>query len=192
MRLSDKIIRTITDLRQNSPRVNLADTGIMLHNLVWLYQVITASENLMVVAEQESNGRLAKYLRDHLEEERDHAKWLADDLQTVGVDVSRLLPDRSAMGLAGSQYYLIYHVSPVCLLGYMAVLEGFPFPLDVLEKLEACHGKDMLRCLRYHAENDLEHRKELFRVIDEINDPRIFENAIRTQYLMDEAFRAYQ
>jgi len=190
VRTSQRILRDVGLLRQKSPGVNLGDLPTFVHNLIWMYQFMVASENLMVVAEKLATGRLKRYLRTHLEEERDHANWLADDLATVGVDVTRLPLDRSAVELAGTQYYLIHHVSPVCLLGYMATLEGLPFPVKLCDDLEAIHGKDLVRCLRYHAENDLEHRKELFEVIDEINDPLIYENAIRTQYLMDERFRA--
>lgn len=188
--LSEKIIQTIAQLRASSPRIDLTSRGNLIHNLLWMYQVIVASEPLMEEARSLSSPTLASYLRRHLDEERDHAKWLADDLLSVGVDVRTTPLNRNAVELAGTQYYLIKHVSPVCLLGYMAVLEGFPFPVSACDELEELHGKDVIRCLRYHAENDIEHRKELFKVIDKINSPLIFENAVRTQYLIDEAFRA--
>lgn len=162
----------------------------MARNLCWLYQVMTGSENLMRVALDDACPTLRTYLEHHKGEEEDHAKWLADDLAEWGIDASEVPLMRSAAELVGIQYYLIFHRSPNALLGYMAVLEGFPFPLQVLEQLENIHGKEVLRCLRYHAENDIEHRKELFRVIDKINDPVIFENAMRTQFLINEAFHA--
>jgi hypothetical protein len=191
VRLSKKIINEVEMLRDCAPQIDLGKPEMLVKNLVWLYQVIVASENLMKVAYDEGNSQLRQYLGSHMHEERDHAKWLADDLSVWGIDAEAVPLERSAVELAGLQYYLIYHKNPNAILGYMAVLEGFPFPLDVLELLENIHGSDVLRCLRYHAENDIEHRKELFRVIDQINDPVIFENAIRTQYLMNEVFRAH-
>lgn len=177
-------------MRENSPRLDLTNPSVLIHNLLWMYQVISASERLMIVAAQLATGKLGAYLREHLEEERDHAAWLAADLKTVGVDVAREPLNRHAVELAGTQYYLIHHVSPVCLLGYMAVLEGFPFPVSACDELEKLYGKGLIRCLRYHAENDIEHRKELFDIIDRVDDPLVYENAIRTSYLIDEAFRA--
>lgn len=192
--MSERIIADVQALRKEAPVINLADRTKLILNLVWLHQIVVASENLMALAAAEAHSAakvFRTYMTTHLEEERHHAEWLADDLRTVGVNVKRLPLNRSAVELAGSQYYLIHHVSPAAILGYMAVLEGFTFPLDMLEQLEAIHGKELLRCLRYHAENDLEHRKELFKVIDELDDPIVYDNAIRTQLLMNEAFRAY-
>lgn len=194
MRMSERIIADVGELRKEDSVIDLADRTTLILNLVWLHQVVVASENLMALAAAEAHSAakvFRAYMTAHLEEERHHAEWLADDLRTVGVDVRKLPLNRSAVELAGSQYYLIHHVSPAAILGYMAVLEGFTFPLDMLEQLEAIHGKELLRCLRYHAENDIEHRKELFKVIDQLDDPIIHANAIRTQLLMNEAFRAY-
>lgn len=190
MRASERIIQDVRELQRQSPLLDLTNPQVFIKNLVWLYQIMSASENLMVVAAKESSGRLKRYLHEHLSEEADHAKWLAEDLATVGVSAPAQPLMRSAVELAGTQYYLIHHVSPACLLGYMAVLEGFPFPVSVCDELEQLYGKSLLRCLRYHAENDLEHRKELFRVIDEVDNPLVYQNAIRTQYLINEAFRA--
>lgn len=190
MSLSEKIIHSISLAKEQSPILNLGDRRTMARNLCWLYQVMTGSENLMRVALDDASPTLRTYLEHHRGEEKDHAKWLADDLAEWGIDASEVPLMRSAAELVGIQYYLIFHRSPNALLGYMAVLEGFPFPLPALEQLENIHGKEVLRCLRYHAENDIEHRKELFRVIDKINDPIIFDNAMRTQFLIDEAFRA--
>ena len=194
MSMSERIVEDVEDLRRQSPLLDLSNKAVLIHNLIWIYQVIVASENLMAVALEEAPAAakvFRNYMTSHLEEERHHANWLNADLVTAGIDVTVLPLHRSAVELAGSQYYLIHHISPAALLGYMAVLEGFPFPLDTLEQLEAIHGVEPLRCLRYHAENDIEHRKELFKVIDQIDDPIIHSNALRTQQLLNEAFRAY-
>lgn len=190
--MSDRIIADVGELRKEAPILDFTSRMLLVHNLVWMHQVIVASENLMEVARDKSKSPiLRQYLTSHLVEETDHALWLAEDLKHFEIDVSRLPLYRSAVEFVGSQYYFIHHVSPSALLGYMAVLEGFPFPLNALKSLEELHGKDGLRCLRYHAEHDLEHRKELFKVIDQLDDPVIYQNAIRTQLLLNEAFRAY-
>ena len=189
MKLSEQIIQTVSAMKELAPKHDLSNPQIMIANLVWLYQIMVASENLMEVAFMESkNTTLTDYLAHHRGEERDHAKWLREDLATVGIDPEKADIIRSAVEVVGTQYYLIFHRSPNALLGYMAVLEGFPFPVPILEQLEAVHGKQLLRCLRYHAEHDQEHRVELFRTIDKVNDPIIYQNAVRTQYLLAQAF----
>ena len=62
-------------------------------------------------------------------------------------------------------------VHPAALLGYMAVVEGDPVPLEVVDLLERAHGKDLLRFVRFHALKDLEQRIELFEVIDDAPKP---------------------
>lgn len=183
---SNTVIEEVKKISAKGKRLNLSDKSVLITNLVFLYQVIKASERLLIEAAQESTGRLNEYYVSHLEEEREHEKWLADDLKAEGIDVDKFPIMRLASEMAGSQYYLIKHDDPACLLGYMAVLEGFPFPLDQLESLERLHGKSLCKTLRFHAENDLEHRKELFRVIDEIASPAILNSAIQTALYINE------
>jgi len=154
--------------------------------MTFVHQVITASEELMQEALKVADRPLRNYLMAHAEEERGHADWLAADLLTAGVDVAKVPIFRKAAAMAGSQYYLIKHQSPYALLGYMAVLEGFPVMLEAVDALEAAHGKDLFRTLRYHAEHDLEHRKELFAFIDENPRPEIMQSAIETAKYMNE------
>jgi PII-like signaling protein len=76
----------------------------------------------------------------------------------------------------------------------MTVLEGEPIPLEVVEKLEALHGTQMLRCIRYHAEHDLEHRKELFALIDKVPSELqsvVMESAVHTVLLMNSAQKTW-
>lgn len=147
---------------------------------------MTASERLLKEAAEEATGRLKEYYVSHLEEEREHELWLADDLKSIGVNVKEIPPIRLATEMAGSQYYLIKHGNPASLLGYMAVLEGFPMPMEIVEALEKLHGKKLLRTARFHAEHDQEHKIELFEVIDEIADTDILRNAIQTQLYIND------
>ena len=187
--MSERIIKAVTALREQGPKLNLGDPRIMRTNLLFMYQLIVASEKLLEVAAKEAvPNYLRNYYRNHVEEERGHAQWLCDDLASADVVADSELHFRAAMELAGMQYYLIHHVNPAALLGYMAVLEGFPFDLEQLKVLETIHGERLLRCLRYHAENDRNHKVELFKVIDQLDDEDIYQNAVRTQLLLNEAF----
>ncbi len=133
----------------------------MLDVLAFWYQVIIASEKLLeeaifLLGDEGFEGELKAFYRKHLEEERNHAKWLKEDLgdHPIGLNMT-------AAALAGTQYYLIRHVHPVCLMGYMQVLEGKPIEQSFIDELEAMHGKKAARTVSIHAENDPDHIKEL-------------------------------
>lgn len=183
---SQAVIEAVKAVTQSAAPVNFLDKSVILSNLAFMHQVITASEALMQEALKVADGPLHAYLTAHAEEEQDHAQWLAADLLTSGVDVDKLPKFRRAVAMAGSQYYLIKHQSPYALLGYMAVLEGFPVALEAVDALEAAHGKDLFRTLRYHAEHDLEHRKDLFAFIDKNPRPEIMQSAVETAKYMNE------
>lgn len=183
---SNTVIQALKDFRADSPVLDYTNINNVVANLVFIHQVITASEGLLEAAVEASEGELQEYFISHLEEERGHEKWLAADLMTQGVDVKTVPLSRKAVEMAGSQYYLIKHVNPSCLLGYMAVLEGFPVEIQAVEILESLHGKDLFKTLRYHCEHDLEHRKELFAMIDKFPSDDILRNAVQTAIYMNE------
>lgn len=178
--LSENVIAEVSAIRARGAMLDMADKRVVIANLVFVHQLITASESLLVEAAKRATGDLKRYYREHWTEERGHEAWLAKDLKTAGVDVKTIWPLRRAVEMAGAQYYLVRHVSPACLLGYMAVLEGSPMPLANIGLLEEIHGKPLLRTLRYHAEHDIEHRKEVFRMIDANPHPLTLDNAVHT------------
>lgn len=141
--------------------MNLFDPTEFRRNLALVHQFIVASEPLMELAYAESKDEdYRAYLVEHLKEERNHAKWLLEDLDGFTMPLQRL-----AVEMAGSQYYLIKHVDPLCLLGYMKALEK-PISLELVEALEQVHGKSLCRTLRIHADEDPKHHAELLRQID--------------------------
>jgi hypothetical protein len=174
---SDVLIRHIRDVKRASIAIDAGRLAVVIANLTFLHDSVVATEQLLKEAAESTDllprspfhDRLSKYYRSHLDEERDHVKWLRDDLNSAGVSVGEA--DRLAMAMVGTQYYLLKHAHPVALLGYMAVVEGDPVPVDVVELLERAHGKDLLRFVRIHALTDLEHRKELFEIINQSPEP---------------------
>lgn len=183
---SQDVIAKIEAVRASSRTVDFRKINVILANLTFMHQVMKASIPLMQEAAALADKPLRNYLLSHIEEEHGHVEWLGEDLKAYGVNVDEIAPIRRAVAMAGSQYYLIKHVSPYCLLGYMAVLEGFPVSLDVVDVVEGLHGKQLFRTLRYHCEHDLEHRKELFRFIDANPQPEIMGSAIQTAIYMNE------
>ena len=116
---------------------------------------------------------LAEYLAKHIPEEKNHDEWLLDDLVALGVERRAVLdrvPPATVAALTGSQYYWIFHYHPVALLGYIAVLEGYPPTVDHLEEAVARTGlpRDGFRTFFKHAHLDLYHRQDLFDTLDEL------------------------
>ena len=166
------MLSRIQDAKRASRKLDASSTDLVVKNLVFVHDAVVATEQLLAEASDVAaalggsafDDRLADYFLRHLEEERDHVAWLRRDLESFGVRLG--LPDRIAMAMVGTQYYLIKHVHPASLLGYMMVVEGDPTPLAAVDLLEKLHGRNLLRFLRVHATNDLDHRRELFELVD--------------------------
>lgn len=160
-----------TSLREIASIISRAkipgDDHIFL-KLSFNYHLMVASEKLLQVARTESNAHCLLHLKDYfsyrLEEEKGHAAWMKEDL---GEYLMQETQGYASM-LAGSVYYLIYHVHPASLLGYMLMMEGFPMPMERIQMLEERYGASLLRTARYHADHDIEHGAKLCRFIDDL------------------------
>lgn len=152
--------------------VNVNRIDCIIRNLKFVYHSIVASENLLSCAIRQLElyepstyrDEVLLYFVEHLDEEKGHADWLAEDLTTHGISITEL--ENDAMTMVGGQYYMLYHKHPYCLLGYIAVLEGTPTPISEIEKLEQIYGKKLFRTARFHSIKDQEHKIELFKIID--------------------------
>ena len=116
---------------------------------------------------------LADYLTVHIPEERDHDRWLLEDLAALGGSPSTVaarVPPPAVAALAGSQYYWVLHHHPVALLGYIAILEGFPLPARELERAIARTAlpRAAFRTLLEHSDLDRAHRDGLFAMLDRL------------------------
>jgi Iron-containing redox enzyme len=150
--------------------------------LFTLHCIIRASVPLMEAARERAqalaqsdpvSGVLAPYLEEHIPEERDHDEWLLEDLEVLGKNRSSVLarpPSPTTAAVVGAQYYWIRHYHPVALLGYIALLEGYPPSTKLLNELieRTGHGRAAFRTLLAHAELDPGHRDELDSVLDRL------------------------
>jgi len=114
---------------------------------------------------------VARYLARHRREEAGHDVWLREDLAALGQDPDPLLaamPATAVADLVGAQYYWVRHHHPVCLLGHIAVLEGYPPPPGLADALRDRTGfpDGAFRTLRRHAVLDVGHRDALLRTVD--------------------------
>lgn len=176
--MKDDLMHALREVRATYPHIDLADRNTFIANLIFVYQVIVATEALLSEA-----APSREFYRAHLTEEKDHAAWLAEDLESAGVNVRAQPVFPEAIAMVGSQYYLIRHVDPVALLGYMAVLECFPGSMAHVEVLERIHGAPLCRTLRHHAEHDIEHGAQVLDEIDELSAREyrlVKQNAIQT------------
>jgi hypothetical protein len=116
---------------------------------------------------------LVDYLREHAEEERGHDEWLLQDLQSVGVASAELLsraPSGAVAALVGAQYYWVLHYHPVCVLGYLMVIEGNPPDRRRLHDLRSRSGlpASAFRTMLEHADLDINHAAELADLLDQL------------------------
>lgn len=150
--------------------------------LIILHQIMRASVPLMECAvrrceELRATDKLAACLGDyyakHASEELHHDRWALADLVEAGCaaeDVLALTPSAEIASLTGAQYYWVLHHHPVMLLGYLAVLEGYPPLEDQVSKLQDASGLNAaaFRTLRLHSELDPTHRAEFDDLLDTI------------------------
>lgn len=173
-------------------KVDLNDRLAFLRNLVFVAFVIKASEDILRVAIDNSEGSLREYFCNHLAEETGHFEWLKRDLQFAGVNLDECSIPAEAVAMAGSQYYLAKHVHPAAVLGYIAALECFAMPLETVNALEGIHGKELCATLRFHAEHDVGHGADVLKVIDSIDakyQQMIADNAVQTLLYIQHAIK---
>lgn len=195
MKHSEQLLHVMRDVMAQWPVVDLKNRHIFVNNLIFMHRIILASEALLEEAIEHSSGALRDYLTSHLEEERRHDEWLAEDLASAGIEVSACQFQSEAVVAAGTQYYLIRHVDPHSLLGYMAVLECFPMPLERLIELEEVHGKTLCRTLRHHAVHDVSHSVDLLMQVDSLNDQQfalVLQNAVQTAIYIGSAISKFE
>jgi hypothetical protein len=70
----------------------------------------------------------------------------------------------------GAQYYWVLHYHPVALLGWIALLEGYPPTTDTIDQLmvRTGYGPEAFRTIAMHAELDVRHGAELFERLDRL------------------------
>lgn len=164
----------------NSPPFRPRSLERYIRYLHLMHDVIRASIPLMELAltrcddQTEQGARLADYYRHHIIEESGHVELVLEDLDELGVSNAQALarvPDLTIVAMAGSQYYLLIHVSPLPLLGYIAFLEGRPPTSETLEAVKAIlpEGSGAYRALAVHAEADPHHSREMDELLDGLN-----------------------
>ena len=114
---------------------------------------------------------IVDWLADHCVEEMHHDEWLLEDYRAIGSDPDELVTAAGSPTIAamvGSVYYWTLHAHPVAVVGWCAVIEGNPPTAAFIDTLQARTGypSAAFNTLRHHSTLDLDHRAELFALID--------------------------
>ncbi|HEX6490017.1 MAG TPA: hypothetical protein VF002_01435 [Gaiellaceae bacterium] len=164
--------RLVTDPRLHElwPRYLIAQHGI-IRATVPLTEL--AARRARELTKDPVAGELARYLESHADEERHHDDSLLNDLELLGVERTTLvaqMPSPAVASLVGSQYYWVLHHHPLAVLGYIAVVEGYPPDPGLIAELSARSGyaRDTFNTIAEHAALDPGHRDRLDRAIDSL------------------------
>lgn len=150
--------------------------------LAVLYGAVRASVPLLETARDRARdlspadplaAGLVDYLSRHAEAERGHDEWLLRDLESVGVASTELLsrpPSGAVAALIGAQYYWVLHYHPVCIFGYLMVIEGNPPNRRALQDFRSRSGlpASAFRTMLEHADLDIDHAAELADLLDRL------------------------
>ena len=177
--------------------------------LILLYGMIRSSVPLMEAAYNNCLSadiaipyrlEYANYLQKHIEEERSHGEWLLDDLQSIGYSrgyIREKIPSSYVVEVVGSQYYLINHVHPFALLGYIAVLEGYPANEKQIMTLQqkSDYPETAFRTLFKHSQIDPFHGDDLTKLTNSMDIDKglvhmVSQNAVYTLCKCALAFRS--
>jgi Iron-containing redox enzyme len=160
------------------------DPQAMYQSLLELmYSEVRATVPLLVAAEGRAAELAAEgdavgqammaWVRQHVVEEADHAAWILDDYARTGADPDPLaasLGSPTIAALVGSVYYWTLHAHPVAILGYCAVLEGYPPSRTFVEHMIDATGypAEAFYTLRHHSIIDVQHGGEIFDQVDQL------------------------
>jgi hypothetical protein len=155
--------------------------GIYPEFLVMTHGMVRASVPLMETALATARALpddpvavlLTDYFEHHIPEERGHDEWLLEDMESIGVPregALHRLPSPTIAALVGAQYYWVQHVHPVGLLGYMALLEGYPPLRQDVDRMQANTGyqPEAFRTLVLHTDLDDSHGDDLDDLLDSL------------------------
>jgi len=178
IRLVDPRLQEQLSLFWGHPRF----TDVFEQHLYRLYHAVHASVPMMQCALERSRqlasecrvaAELVPYFSEHIEEEKQHDVWLLEDMEVLGLPndpTAEQIPPTVVATLIGTQYYYINHCHPITMIGYLAVVEGNPPRAEMLDQIVATTSipKDGLRSFYKHAEMDIHHSEEVWRLLDDL------------------------
>jgi pyrroloquinoline quinone (PQQ) biosynthesis protein C len=159
------------------------DLGRMLPDFLFtVYCICRSTVPLLQTAAECARARprsdrlaapLARYYASHAAEELHHDEWMLEDMVAFGMNRAEILarmPTPAIASLIGSQYYWMFRAHPAALLGYLAVLEGYPPSAGHLQEVQAKLRlpPETFCTLLKHADLDPRHRDDLNEQLDQL------------------------
>jgi hypothetical protein len=181
-RLRQKIEAALPELVATTSRVigHPRFRDLFVDFAVTVHQMIRASVPLMEAAHDRAlelagadpvSAAIVPYLEHHIREEQHHDEWLLEDLEQIGVPRATVLarmPPSAVASMIGAHYYWIRHHHPVAQLGQIAVLEGYPASVTVIDRMveRSGHPRAAFRTFEKHCHLDPNHRDDFDRALD--------------------------
>jgi len=128
---------------------------------------------------------LIQYMEQHIAEETDHDEWYVDDLAHLGLsraEVFNRIPSPNTASLVGSVYYWVKHHHPIAFLGYMGSIETYPSTEAFVKDMNNDSGlpEKAFDTILMHARIDIEHSKDIRKLIDNLPLTEFHFNIIET------------
>ena len=121
---------------------------------------------------------------EHAHEEKNHEKLITHDLKALGEQLAPGLP--SITPFWQCQFYMVEHISPLSLFGYILYLENLSlFDGNARRAYQRCvkaHGPKATTYLRIHIEEDVDHVDKLFDYLGKL--PKNEVNKVRESLLI--------
>ncbi len=127
----------------------------------------------------ERSNWMRTHLKEYIDEEIGHERWILDDIAACGADASAVEqgePPFAVELLVSYVYDYVNRHNPVGLLGMVHVLEGTSTRLatEIARLVQAKLGlpDDAFRYLRSHGALDVAHVEFFERLVDTLSDPQ--------------------
>lgn len=151
--------------------------------LAQVYYWVSHSTRLLAVAASRvgvEHEVMHRRFLDHAREENSHHLYAKRDLEHLDLRVEDFSELAATAALYQTQYYLVEHVHPAALFGYILMLEG----LSVLSGPEGCarasaaFGERAATFLKMHSDADEDHLPKAFAAVAALPAP--LQAAVRT------------
>jgi hypothetical protein len=146
--------------------------------LAQTYYYICHSTRLLAASaarfSQADQGMHKRFLH-HTDEENSHELLALRDLQKLGYQIKNFPETAETKTLYEVQYYKIEHIDPAALMGYILALEtmaGNDFKW-LKEKLTCLYGKECVKFVQVHADEDPDHIEKALKVIEGLSPERL-------------------
>jgi uncharacterized ferritin-like protein (DUF455 family) len=185
--LKTKFHLELENIKNEFDKINWADPNKYAEFLAQTYFYARYTTRILALAGVRvplEERKLHARLLTHAGEERGHDKMILNDLKALGRDIGEFESKPFTSACFQTQYYLIEHVNPMALYGFILLLEGVSLACgpELYEKVTA-NFKNATTYLKVHIEEDEDHVAQNLKAIETMNPhllKAIHENLVQT------------